>query len=50
MFNVVAGYERPMFFGKGEVRGETPTWGHSEAFPAGERRMSGGDESGRGVD
>ncbi|MEZ5534799.1 MAG: FAD-dependent oxidoreductase [Thiolinea sp.] len=33
VFNVVAGYERPMFFGQGEVRGETPTWGHSESFP-----------------
>lgn len=33
VFADVHGYERPMFFGRGDVRGETPTWGHSEAFP-----------------
>ncbi|MEZ5480555.1 MAG: aminomethyltransferase family protein, partial [Thiolinea sp.] len=33
IFNSVAGYERPLFFGNGDVRSETPTWGHSEAFP-----------------
>ncbi len=33
VFADVHGYERPMFFGKGDVRTETPTWGHSEAFP-----------------
>lgn len=33
VFAAVHGYERPMFFAKGDVRAETPTWGHSEAFP-----------------